>query len=218
MAWLRALAQDAGGIAWGNRWWMGWNTLLALLPALLAVPLFRHRRRWRGLSWAGLVAFVLVLPNAPYVLTDLVHLRSDVAQAGSDATVYAGILPLYGAFVAGFGCYAASLREVGGWLRRTGHGHAVGAVELALHGLCAVGVLLGRVARLNSWEAVTQPEATVARALDTLSWPGSPVVVAGLFVAIWLGHAVTRVLATAAAASVARRLPGTRGTNAAPAV
>lgn len=75
-------------------------------------------------------------------------------------------------------------------------------------------MLLGRVARLNSWDTVTQPDSTAARALDTLTWPGSPVVIAGLFVVIWLGHAVTRVLATAAAAWVARHLHGPRGTEA----
>ncbi|MEA2828399.1 MAG: hypothetical protein QOG43_2838 [Actinomycetota bacterium] len=195
---------------------MTWNTLLAVLPALLAVPLFRRAGRWRPLTWMGLAGFLLVLPNAPYVVTDLVHLRGDVGQAASDATVYAGILPLYGAFVAiGFGSYAASLHEVGGWLRRTGRGQLIRPVEIGLHGLCAVGVLLGRVARLNSWDTITRPDATVARALDTLSWRGSPVVIVGLFVVIWLGHSVTRVLLSAAAAWVTRHLPGTGGTEAA---
>jgi len=127
-----------------------------------------------------------------------------------------GILPLYGAFIAiGFGCYAASLREVGAWLRRIGRQQSIGTVELALHGLCAVGVLLGRVARLNSWETVTRPEATVARALDTLSWRASPVVLVALFVVIWLGHAVTRSLATAGVAWARSHVPGPRETNSA---
>lgn len=208
MVWLRALVHDVGGIAWGNRGWMTWNALLALLPALLAVPLFRHRGR-RGALWgAGLLAFLLFLPNAPYVVTDLVHLRGDVGLAGSDAAVYAGVLPLYGAFIAGgFGCYAISLQEVGAWLTRTRRRQMVGAVEIGLHALCAVGVLLGRLARLNSWDTVTEPEGTVGRALDSLTWRGSPIVLVALFVVIWMGHAVTRSLATAAAAWLARHLP-----------
>jgi uncharacterized membrane protein len=203
MAWLRVLVDDVGGIAWGNRWWMTWNSVLALAPAVLAVILFRHPGR-RGVVWgAGVFAFVLLLPNAPYVLTDLVHLRGDVAQAGTDATVYAGVLPLYGGFIAlGFGAYALSLREVGGFLARTGRRHRIGATELALHGLCAVGVLLGRVARLNSWDTIVEPDSTVARALDTLTWRGSPIVLLVLFAVIWLGHAATRVLTSAAAAWV----------------
>jgi|GEM_PF-686035 len=216
MVWLRGLAQDAGGIAWNDRWWLCWNTFLAAVPVLLAVPLFRHRGRWRAFSWIGLAAFVLVLPNAPYVFTDLVHLRADVAQAGSDATVYLGILPLYAAFIAiGFGCYAASLREVGAWLRRIGRQQSIGPVELALHGLSAVGVLLGRVAHLNSWETVTHPEATMGRALDTLSWRASPIVLVALFTAIWLGHAITRALATSGMTWAGTHVPRLRGTNSA---
>lgn len=208
MGWLRGLMDNVGEIAWGNRGWMTWNTLLALVPALLAVPLFRHRGH-RGPLWgAGLVTFLLFLPNAPYVVTDLVHLRGDVALAGTDAAVYAGVLPLYGAFIAiGFGCYAISLREVGTWLTRTGRAHLVGTVEVGLHALCALGVLLGRVARLNSWDTVTEPDSTVTRALDTLTWRGSPIALVALFVVIWLGHAVTRVLATAAAAWMNAHLP-----------
>lgn len=208
MGWLRGLVDNVGEIAWGNRGWMTWNTLLAVVPALIAMPLFRYRGH-RGPLWgAGLVAFLLFLPNAPYVVTDLVHLRGDVALAGTDAAVYAGVLPLYGAFIAiGFGCYALSLQEVGGWLARTGRPHLVGAVEVGLHALCAIGVLLGRVARLNSWETVTEPDSTVTRALDTLTWRGSPIVLVALFVVIWLGHAVTRVLATAAAAWMSAHLP-----------
>jgi uncharacterized membrane protein len=208
MAWLRVLVLDVGDIAWGNRWWMTWNTLLAMLPALLAIPLFRHEGH-RGLPWGGgVVTFVLLLPNAPYVLTDLVHLRGDVAQAGTDAAVYAGVLPLYGAFIAfGFGCYAVSLREIGAWLTRTGRGGLTGPVEIGLHALCALGVLLGRVARLNSWDTVTEPQSTVGRALDTLTWRASPVVLVVLFVVIWLGHAITRVLATSAATWVHGHAP-----------
>jgi uncharacterized membrane protein len=154
------------------------------------------------------VLFVLFLPNAPYVVTDLVHLRHDVRQAGTDAAVYAGVLPLYGAFIAlGFGAYAVSLREVGAWLTRTGRARLVGPVEIALHALCALGVLLGRVARLNSWDTVTEPESTAWRALDTLTWRASPVVLLVLFVVIWLGHAVTRVLATSAATWLVAHVP-----------
>jgi len=67
-------------------------------------------------------------------------------------------------------------------------------------------VLLGRLARLNSWDTVMEPEGTVGRALDTLTWRGSPIVLVALFVVIWLGHAVTRSLAAGAAAWLDARL------------
>ncbi len=208
MSWLRLFMNDVGGIAWGNRWWMSWNALLALVPPLFAMHLFRPHRRTGALWTLELVAFVLFLPNSPYLVTDLVHLRADVVMAGSDATVYGGILPLYGTFIAlGFGAYAISLHEVGGWLARKGRSHLVGRVQLGLHAVCAVGVLLGRVARLNSWETLTEPNGTIERALGTLSWRGAPVVLVVLFVVIWLGHAVTCVLTAAASAWCTEHAP-----------
>jgi uncharacterized membrane protein len=215
MVFVRGVAVDVADIAWGNRWWMTWNSFLAVLPALLAVPLFRHRRRLGPVRIAGVVTFVLLLPNAPYVVTDLIHLRGDVAQADTDLAVVAGVLPLYGAFIVlGFASYALGLHEVAGWLRRTDRARWVRAVELVLHALCAVGVLLGRVTRLNTWDVFTEPDGAVERALQTLSWRGSPFVVVGLFVVIWLGHAVTRTLAASLAdVALRQRRQATRFSN-----
>src|SRR4029453_16226898 len=65
-----------------NRFWMLWNLILAAVPLLLAVPLFRHPGRRGPGGWLGLGVVVLFLPNAPYVVTDLVHLRGDVVGGG----------------------------------------------------------------------------------------------------------------------------------------
>jgi uncharacterized membrane protein len=52
------------------------------------------------------------------------------------------------------------------------------AIELVVHAVSAVGVLIGRVARLNSWDAVVHPRNTVWTSLATLSHPRSLLVVA----------------------------------------
>jgi uncharacterized membrane protein len=201
MASLQTLTAEVADAAWSNVVWMAWNTLLAMLPVLLAVVLFRYEGR-RGVAWwVGLAAFILLLPNAPYIVTDLIHLRGDVLRASGGTGAFLALLLTYGAFVAfGLCLYAAALAEVGGALRRAGHDAIAGRVELGLHALCAVGVVLGRIARLNSWDTITAPVGTLERALATLSWDGTPVAVVVLFVVIWLGHATTRVLLHAAAA------------------
>lgn len=195
-------------LAADNRAWMSWNLLLAAVPAVLAVALFRHRGRRGGTWWAGLVAFILFLPNAPYVLTDLVHLRADVAAAPTDAVVVFAVLPLYSAFIAaGFLAYGLAVAEVGSFLDRHGLGDRRGAIELGLHLVSAVGIVLGRIARLNSWDTVTTPVGTVERSLTTLSWRWAPVAIAVMFVAVWVGHAVTRSLVRSARAWSASHLP-----------
>jgi len=61
-------------------------------------------------------------------------------------------LPAYAAFIAGgFAAYGLAVGEMGRYLTRIGLGGWRGPAEVATHAVCAVGVLLGRVARLNSW-------------------------------------------------------------------
>ena len=74
---MRALASDAAHLILDVvRYlgaWMSFNAFLATVPAVLAVVLF-HRPRARTVTWwVGVVAFGLFLPNAPYVVTDLIH-------------------------------------------------------------------------------------------------------------------------------------------------
>src|SRR5215208_4421159 len=118
----------------GNAPFMAWNLTLALV--------------------LGLVAFLAFLPNAPYVLSDVVHLADDVRVTRSDTVVVAGVLPQYAAFfLAGLLAYVVALGDLTRWLARRGWDWVrVVAVELAVHAVCAVGVYLGRIPRFNSWD------------------------------------------------------------------
>jgi uncharacterized membrane protein len=134
-----------------NGFWMVQNTVLAWIPVLVAIPLFRVWDRRPGLPartplwWAGAVLFVLFLPNAPYVVTDLVHLRADVHRLGPGGPVATTVLPVYGLLVAsGFLAYYLALAQLGHYLERVGLAHRVAATTVALHTLVAVGILLGR--------------------------------------------------------------------------
>jgi uncharacterized membrane protein len=153
----------------GNGHWMTWNLLLAAVPAALACGLFRQRAHRSLAWWAGVAVFVLFLPNAPYVLTDVVHFIDDVRNARSDAAVVFVIMPVYAAFaLLGFGAYVVSLRAIRRYLVGVGRAAWAAPAELALHGLCAVGIWLGRFHRFNSWDVVTRPTATVEEVADGL--------------------------------------------------
>jgi uncharacterized membrane protein len=201
---LTVVARDLVAAAADNRFWMTWNLILAVIPAALAVVVFRHRGSRTGLWWTGAALCALFLPNAPYVLTDLVHLRSDVLRADSDLAVIAGVLPVYAVFIGvGFLAYVLAVGEMGRYLTRVGLGRWRGTAEVATHAVCAVGVVLGRVARLNSWEPMTEPHNTAERIVLTLTWRGAPLAVLVLFVAIWLCHGATRALVRSGMATVA---------------
>lgn len=182
-------------VAHHDVWWMSWNLLLAAVPALLAVLLFHRPRRHSPLWWAGVVSFILFLPNAPYVVTDLIHLRWNVRSATLQGTVVFGILPMYVVFVmAGFACYAVALSEVGRAVARSPWADRSRIVQFGLHAVSAVGVLIGRVPHINSWSVITHPRLAVSLSAHTLTNPAAPLVVVVLFGVIWLCYESTRAI------------------------
>ena len=186
--------------------WLLVNTVLAWIPVVLATVLFTLRRdgRRRPLWWAGVALFVLFLPNAPYVVTDLVHLRDDVRAA--DGPVVTRVLPVYAAFIAsGFLAYYLSLLQVRHYLVRRGQAARVPSIVLGLHALVAVGIFLGRWTRLNSWEPVVHPRDAFERVLLALTWADAPTLVAATFVVTALGHFVTRAVVETAWAELPLR-------------
>jgi uncharacterized membrane protein len=141
---------------------MSWNLLLALVPLLLAILLFRPGRRRTPLWWAGTLLFVGFLPNAPYVLTDVIHLVREAQRIGRPSALLVAVVPLYGIFfVAGFACYVAALARLSRYLHAEGRAFLAVPAEATLQALAAVGVFLGRVDRLNSWDFLARPAAVV---------------------------------------------------------
>jgi len=142
-----------------NIGWMGWNLVLALVPLGLARYLFGNRERSRWLLWSGGAVFVAFLPNAPYVLTDALHLPGELAGTDGDHWLAAALLGQYLClFAVGFVAYVLSLVRLERWLADRGVSRRrVLAADLSLHALCAVGIVVGRVFRFNSWDLVTNP-------------------------------------------------------------
>ena len=193
---------------------MAWNLILAFIPAGLAIILFwRPHRRSVG-WWIGVGVFALFLPNAPYVLTDLIHLRTDAAAAVSDGVVVFGVLPLYGLFVLlGMTSYVFCVEMILREVRTSRPDVARWAVELPVHALVSLGIVLGRIARLNSWDTITHPRGTAESVFATLSWRGAPFAFGAIFVAVFISYTVLRALYVAAFTWVGRwtaRLRGNR--------
>ena len=179
-----------------NRFWMTWNLILAVVPASLSVALFARPHRRTAGWWAGVVLFVLFLPNAPYVVTDLVHLSGDMERAPANSVVLVGVLPGYALFItAGILFYVLAIEMVLRELRRHRPGLSRVPVELGLHAICSVGVILGRITRLNSWDTVADPGSTLVRTWSTLTWRGAPFAFVAIFLAIALATWVVRTLA-----------------------
>ena len=175
--------------------WMVWNLWLAVIPAALALLLFRRTSRRGAIWWLGAAAFIAFLPNAPYVLTDVVHMRADLRAASGSASMTLAVLGLYAAFVvAGFVAYAFSVLRLVEYLRANGVGRAgLIAAELGVHALATVGIVLGRVFRFNSWDLIAQP----GQVIDALHVPQTErglAIVVLLLAALVVGTLLVRAL------------------------
>ncbi|MEM1055700.1 MAG: DUF1361 domain-containing protein [Bacteroidota bacterium] len=175
---------------------LGWNLILALIPlgaSSLLSRLDRARAPRLGLLAVGAV-WLLFLPNAPYILTDLFHLRErppvpmwfDLALLLSFAGT--GLLAGY-----------LSLTEVHRVVaRRIGPRVAWGGA-VAVHFLSAFGIYLGRYLRYNSWEILTAPERLLADAiapvLDPMAHPRAVAVTAVFGGLLTLGYLAMHAVA-----------------------
>ena len=139
--------------------WMGWNLLLAFVPLAIGASLFRTGTRRTVGWWLGFALFVAFLPNAPYVMSDVVHLPADVRAASSMKVVLLGLLPLYACYIlAGLEAYVLSLRLLRRYIRTTANRRFLVAVDVVAAFCAAVGIFFGRVDRINSWDPLLHPE------------------------------------------------------------
>jgi uncharacterized membrane protein len=146
-----------------------WNLFLAAVPLLLALVLFRWWNRRNILWWFGVCLFVLFLPNAAYMLTDVLHLVRQIRREPHLPlwTVCLIVIPEYAAIMLfGVESHVLSLILVGGYLRRSNRNRWVIPVELLLNLLCSFGIYLGRFQRLNSWDIATAPEKEAIEILE----------------------------------------------------
>jgi len=171
-----------------------WNLFLAWVPFVLSlcVAAVHARGGPRPLLWAFGAGWLLFLPNAPYILTDFIHLgRIGGAPLWFDAA-------LIGAFAAaGLALGLASLLVVHHVVEARS-GRVVGwAVAVSSLVLSAIGVYLGRFPRFNSWDVLTDPHGLLAVVLLRLADPfGNPfllqfgvvmsILLLGSYLVMWL--------------------------------
>ena len=160
---------------------------IAITLALMAVDIWVLRQRGvRSLRWwAGFMVFIAFLPNAPYVLTDIIHLIDQIKQGQSVWVVTLALIPQYLAFMlAGLEAYVLSVMSMGYYLTQQGWGRFVLVTELTIHALSAIGIYLGRFIRFNSWDLITNPDALVNTVMNDLIGKRPVVVMVATFVVI----------------------------------
>jgi uncharacterized membrane protein len=180
-----------------------WNLLLAWTPFGLA--LLVSRRAAAGISpWMLAALWLIVLPNAPYMLTDLryigasdrVPLMYDVVLLS--AAAWTGLLL---GFTSLFLMQAVARRLVG---PATAWALVAGALMLS-----SFGIYLGRARRWNSWDVVTRPTPLALDAIHSLGDPRALLLTVLLTAFLLAGYLAVYAFGTGASAfwtpAIARR-------------
>ncbi len=148
----------AGRIAWTRNIdyaFLLWNLFLAWLPlvfAFLACDEYREgtRTNWRFLGLGA--SWLLFFPNAPYIFTDVIHLRMRFYQhfwVDLTLILLCAVTGMVLGFLSLFLMQSVVARRFGrpaGWLFIAG-----------VTGLSGFGIYLGRILRFNSWDVLFKP-------------------------------------------------------------
>jgi uncharacterized membrane protein len=173
--------------------WMSWNLFLAFIPLALSVWLFRTGRGRSWVWWLGFLVFYAFLPNAPYLLTDVIHLIDDIRTIQSVWMITLVLIPIYLLVIlAGFEAYVISLINLGYYLHRIGKSQWILRAELITHALSAIGIYWGRFLRFNSWDFITQPDAILTGAVEKTLGKEPLVIIVVTFVVLVALHLIMK--------------------------
>jgi uncharacterized membrane protein len=150
--------------------WLGWNLFLAWLPALGAFTAYNLNRWPTRLRWPPIIGlsllWLLFLPNAPYLVTDIIHLRPHPG-----VPLWYDLITLV-AF-AWTGCFLGlvSLFLMQILVRRTVGNAASWLFVFVVLSLNGLGIYLGRFLRWNSWDVFFNPIGLFNELLEGFSRP-----------------------------------------------
>lgn len=147
---------------------LNWNLFLAFLPWLFSTLLLVYPK-WRKNKLLILIlmpVWLLFFPNAPYILTDLFHLKvNSVMPTWFDLLLilsFAWVGLLYG-FI--------SLWNIERVLKENLNKHFVTFLSTVLLFIGSFGIYLGRFLRWNSWDILQQPIELIYDISDRITNP-----------------------------------------------
>jgi len=139
-----------------------WNTFLAFIPWAISKEITaKSKRLWR---WTQGVIWLLFLPNAFYVATDLIHLRESSGQ-----TFWMDLVLLLSFTACSFLMGFYSFHNIEKIFNR----YRSNVSRLAFRGIlflaCSYGLFLGRVLRWNTWDLVVRPGKVLGSVADSIT-------------------------------------------------
>lgn len=169
---------------------LAWNLFLAWVPLFFALiwqkrlELNKPLAAWKQLGLFGLC--LLFWPNAPYLITDLVHLNRWINPAQ-----WTDIIVFFASACTGLLLGLYSLYKIHQILSRTFSAFKCLLIMIGTIVLSSYGIYLGRVQRWNSWDIVTKPHHLIRDAFVQLGSPEAWSIIIGFSLFLGFSYFLT---------------------------
>lgn len=176
-----------------NYIFLAWNLLLAWVPYLASGWLWQLNPAHKWKANTLLVAWLLFLPNAPYLITDFIHL-----QKRPGIPLLSDLVMLFLFSCTGLALGLISVQRTEYWWRQNRLCMAASRLRIIVFLLCGFGIYLGRVERWNSWDVLANPGELATGVLNKCIHPLAHMHVWGLTVLfallIWIPYMIINTL------------------------
>lgn len=145
-----------------------WNLFLAWVPywVSIAVNWLDQQKMPRFIIGIGVMIWLLFFPNAPYIITDFLHLK-----ARPPIPMWYDLLLLFSFAWTGLILAFLSLMEMQSMLSRYTSKWVTWILSFTALALSGFGIFIGRFQRWNSWDIITQPYALFADVFEIMNSP-----------------------------------------------
>lgn len=144
-----------------------WNLILAAVPLLITSQIKRFPKIMsnRLFFFLFFTIWLLFLPNAPYIITDFLHLRNGPMPQWFD------ILLLMSFAINGLILGLTSMVQMQIFLYRYLSLGKIRSLMIIVCFLCGLGIYMGRFLRYNSWDIITDPYPVFYDILNRVTSP-----------------------------------------------
>lgn len=142
-----------------------WNLFLAVIPYfLMKIALENRQNRW--ISWLLFGGSLLFLPNSPYIVTDLFHLKHQASMP-----LWFDTLLVFSFAANGLILFYDVLLKMHRFLEKQFSTIWVILGIITIIFLNGFGIYLGRFLRFNSWDIMTNPFSLISEIVDRFIHP-----------------------------------------------
>lgn len=149
-----------------NYIFLAWNIMLAWIPYIISGWLQEANPERKWTINLLLITWLLFLPNAPYLITDFIHLHK---RAGIPLMFDLVLLFLFS--FTGLALGLLSVQRTEQWWRLNRSRIAAPRLRIIVFLLCGFGIYLGRVERWNSWDVLANPGDLALEVLHKFTHP-----------------------------------------------